>query len=577
MKKSFFLLCTFFSGILFSQTLMVSTNTVAEQVMLGKYDPALYKATTVLNHPDTIVRGLNKRISPDSLKSTIIKLSTFHNRNSGSDTVSGKRGIGAARRWIYSRFQQYGTANQNRLIPSYLQFKINMCGSLQHRDIFAVLPGLDTTDKSIIIIEGHVDSRCEDVCDTLCKAEGIEDNASGTALVMELARVMSKYSYARTIVFIVTIGEEQGLYGAAAFANYASAKGIKIKAVLNNDVIGGVICGKTSSPPSCPGLNNIDSTHVRLFSYGSFNSIYKGLSRFIKLEYAEELKPISTVPMSILVMSPEDRTGRSGDHIPFRQKNFAATRFTSANEHGDAGVTVAGYSDRQHTTRDTLGVSRAGNSVIDSFFVSFPYLARNAAINGNAAGMLGIGPQKPDFLLTAVGGNAIRVQVTQQTQYKKYRIGVRTTTNDWDSVYTMTNSLVDTIRNIPAGVCDVSVMSVDTNGIESLPSTEYTVTLVSVKELSEAQKNVQLLQNRPNPFDEATYISVMVNKKFNYGKAYILVKDIKGAEVQRLPVILNEGMNEVLFRHGYNYSGVYFYTLIIDDKPVESREMIFAN
>ncbi len=70
-----------------------------------------------------------------------------------------------------------------------------------------MLPGTDTTDKSIVIIEGHIDSRCEGLCDTLCNAQGIEDNASGTALVMELARVMSKYSYKQTIVFFVTIAE----------------------------------------------------------------------------------------------------------------------------------------------------------------------------------------------------------------------------------------------------------------------------------------------------------------------------------------------------------------------------------
>ena len=131
---------------------------------------------------------------------------------------------------------------------------------------------------------------------------------------------------------MATTGEEQGLYGAQAFANYAKAKGIKIKAVLNNDVIGGIICGYTSSAPSCPGYGDLDSTHVRLFSYGSFNAPCKGLSRFIKLEYKENLSSLVAVPMGINIMSPEDRTGRGGDHIPFREGGYTAMRFTAENE-----------------------------------------------------------------------------------------------------------------------------------------------------------------------------------------------------------------------------------------------------
>ncbi|HET6989694.1 MAG TPA: M28 family peptidase, partial [Bacteroidia bacterium] len=195
----------------FAQTNIISTNPAAEQVMLGNYNPATYQATTILNRPDTISRGILARINSDSLKKYIVTLAGFGNRNTGSDTTSTTFGVGAARRWVFQKFSEFSAANQNRLLPSYLQFDLNICTSAQHRDIFAVLPGLDTTDKRIVIIEGHLDSRCEGLCDSLCVAEGVEDNASGTALVLELARVMSKYSYNQTIVFLVTIGEEQGL------------------------------------------------------------------------------------------------------------------------------------------------------------------------------------------------------------------------------------------------------------------------------------------------------------------------------------------------------------------------------
>ena len=215
--------------------------------------------------------------------------------------------------------------------------------------------------------------------------------------------------------------------------------------------------------------------------------------------------------------------------------------------------------------------------MLDSFFVNFPYLARNTVINGNAAGMLGIGPKQPDFKLTAAGNNALRILITQQTQYHQYRIGIRTITNDWDSVYTMTGTLVDTIKGLARGVYDVSVMSDDTNGIESLPSKEYSTTVTGIGDIAGGPQGIELLQNKPNPFDFATYIGVKVDSPVDYQNAYIIVRDMKGQEVKRLPIKLTEGTDEVLFEHGYSVRGVYTYSLVIDGKQVESRSMIFAN
>lgn len=543
--------------------------------MLGNYNPVVYLASNILNHPDTISQGVNERVSADSLKSYLITLASFTNRNTGSDTVSATRGIGASRRWVFSKFQEFSAANENRLIPSYLQFDLNICGIPQHRNVFAVLPGMDTADKNIIIIEGHMDSRCEVLCDTSCIAEGVEDNGSGTALVMELARVMSKYSYNHTIVFLVTIGEEQGLYGANAFALYVQQKGIPVEVVQNNDVIGGIICGQTSSPPSCPGLNHIDSTNVRLFSYGNFNSLHKGLVRFIKLEYKEMLLPFVSIPMTIHVMSNEDRTGRGGDHQPFRMKGYTAMRFTAANEHGNANI-IPAYTDRQHSTRDTLGADTNGDLVVDSFFVDFNYLTRNAVINANALGMAGIGPKTPDFILTSSGPDLI-IQVTQQTQYLVYRAGVRTLTNDWDSVYTFTGALTDTIHTPAAGIYYVSIASVDTNGIESLFSHEYMATATGINGQQPVNDKITLLQNKPNPFDEATYISVLVNEKVSHKKAHIIITDQQGKVVKKMTITLNEGINDVLYEHGYGMSGTYNYSLVIDRKTVMTKSMVFAN
>jgi hypothetical protein len=583
-KKLLFLLSllVFYSSA-DAQLDMVSTNPIATQIMLGKYDPVLYKAITVITDPSIISKEINTRVSTDSLHAYLDVLKTFKNRNTVSDTLSPIHGIGAARKWAHAKFQQFSAQNENRLITSYLTFTCDFTScpnSIKtHKDIFAVLPGTDTTEKAVIVIEGHIDSRCKGLCDTACVAEGMEDNGSGTSLVLELARVMSKYTFKRTIVFLLTTAEEQGLTGANAFAEFADEKNINIIAVLNNDVIGGVYCGNTSSAPSCPGVGNIDSTHVRLFSSGTFNTAHKGLARFIKLQYNEMILPFAKVPMGIHIMTPEDRTGRSGDHLPFKDHKFPSMRFTSANENGNADVDNIAYKDRQHTSGDILGVDTNNDMKLDSFFVDFNYLARNTVINGNAAAMAGLGPKTCDFTVSSNNINKLFIKITTQTQYLNYRVGIRTKTNDWDTLYTFKGpaSLLDTITVKAANTYIVSVASIDANGVESLFPKEVTTNLVGINETEHATKGIELLQNSPNPFDEATTISVLINSHIKYKEAYVLIQDITGRLVQKLPIELKDGMNEVLYNHGYHMSGTFIYSLIVDGKSIQSRKMIFAN
>ena len=281
------------------------------------------------------------------------------------------------------------------------------------------------------------------------------------------------------------------------------------------------------------------------------------------------------VPTDIRIMSPEDRTGRGGDHIPFRQNLFTAMRFTAANEHGDADVSQPGYSDRQHSWRDTLGVDTDNDQIVDSFFVDFNYLARNTIVNANAAAMAAIGPKQPDFTL-GVHDSDLVINITQQTQYAVYRVGVRTLTNDWDSVYTMT-SLTDTIDVPPAQWYRVSVMSVDTNGIESVPSREIQTTPVGLEEYVAPTNGITLMQNQPNPFDEATFILFQVDRVPQYKTAAIVITDMQGKTVQEIPVEMHVGLNEVLYTHGYGSSVTFMYSLVIDGVPVQTMAMVFAN
>ena len=552
------------------------TSTEADQILKGNYDPNDYSGGIDWEEPEAMAAQLQAAISADSLKKYIIQLSTFGNRNTGSDTLSATYGMGAARRWVFEKYEQWATESNGRLVTSYFQFDEPVCGMNRHKNILAILPGTDAQNHGIVLIEGHLDSRCTGECDLNCPADGIEDNASGTALTMELARVFSRFSFKNTLVFMVTTGEEQGLIGADAFADYIQNNDLPLRAVQNNDVIGGVLCGETSSPPSCPGLGHIDSMGVRLFGAGGRP---KQLYRYIKLQYLENLEPIASVKMDLRLMAPEDRSGRGGDHIPFRQKGYAAMRFTSANEHGNANVSNANYHDRQHTSDDILGMDTDNDGVVDSFFVDFNYLARNAAINANSAAMIAKNVPAPELASAYRSNGQVYVTIADSANLGTYRVMVRTLSNDWDSVFT-TDQLNGAFPCAPTGPLYVSVAAVDAYGVESLFSTEKFIILNSTEEQSSENQHpaVQLLQNRPNPFDEATWIGFYVNQMPKKSNAEIRVTDAQG-KVQSVLNIedLKIGLNEVLFQHGYHHTGVYTYTLFIGGQMIESKQMVFAN
>lgn len=566
------------ANFLSAQDNIIITNPTADQVLKGNFNPADFQMSTVIDHPQTIIENIQNQVNTDSITRYLEMLSSFETRNSGSDTLSSTRGFGAARRWVFSKFQQFSEQNENRLLPSYLQFDLEICGMMQHRNIFGILPGNDADNHNVIIVEAHMDSRCEGVCDVDCLAEGVEDNGSGTALVLELARLMSQFTFDHTIVFLVTTAEEQGLLGADAFAEYCRSSDIPIKGVFNNDIVGGIICGETSSAPSCPGLNHVDSTQVRLFSSGGLFSTNKQFVRWIKLQYEEELNPIVDVPMQITIMSAEDRSGRGGDHIPFRQRGYRAMRFTSANEHGNANSADPDYHDRQHSIRDILGTDTDNDGIIDSFFVDLNYLARNTVINGTSVVAAAQGVEIPSLTVTRINDSIINVVIEDPQNYGRYKVGKRFFDNDFDEVFEVEGTT--TFQFIaPENLLFVSVAAVDENGIESCFSDEERPTTISSVDDPlplVPEQIVELFQNRPNPFDEATFINYEIKQPISSRNGVLFIKDMTGKTIHRYDAPLHVGYHEFLYTHGYNSTGAFIYGLAVDGKVLAQKQMIFA-
>ena len=582
------------SSVGLAQTNISVINATAEQVMQGQFNPADYQAANVINDHELILCELNSRVSPDSLHSYLETLNTFQNRNTHSDTVSQIMGIGAARRWIHHKFEQFSAREDDRLIPGYLEFDWigGSCGDdTDLRNVLAVLPGSDTSNHSLIFIEAHMDSRCEDRCDVNCDAPGMEDNGSGTALVIELARVMSRYSFKHTLVFMTTTGEEQGLMGAHAMAQYCQDNNIPIKGVQNNDIVGGILCGATSSPPSCVNTVEVDSLRVRLFSSASGPS--RVFARTIKLFYLEKLVTNVAVSMSVDIINQEDRTGRGGDHIPFRQRGFRAMRFTAAHEHGH-GAPDSTYTDRQHTTTDLLGIDTDNDQVLDSFYIDFNYLARNTVINGVTTTLLALGPAPPTFSLTN-NTNGVTVDIDHIPGMPEYRIGVADANNtDFVGLYLTS----DTTFNIPGittgNLYRISVASVDADHITSPFSNEQLIVAqgttapgmqdtypygvdcnaLSVAEVEEVLPNLELMPCRPNPWLDQTIIPIKVNRSGSFQNVFLNISDPMGRPVVRMPLQLQSGLNEIVFQPKPGMLGIYFYTLEVDDTLWDTKKMV---
>jgi acetylornithine deacetylase/succinyl-diaminopimelate desuccinylase-like protein len=205
----------------------------------------------------SIVREIDAR----NIEASIRKLVSFGTRNTLSEQNDPKRGIGAARDWLYAEFLKTAEAAKGRMTvekQSYEQPKAQRIPQPTIiTNVVATLKGSqpESTDR-IYVVSGHYDSMCNSPTDAKCDAPGANDDASGTAAVLEMARVMAKYEFEATIVFMAVAGEEQSLLGSTHYAEQAKQKNWNVDAMFTNDIIGNTLGGN--------GLR--DRGNVRVFS-----------------------------------------------------------------------------------------------------------------------------------------------------------------------------------------------------------------------------------------------------------------------------------------------------------------------
>jgi hypothetical protein len=366
---------------------------------------------------DPRIQAMVEAVEGDTIYSNLESLVGFYTRHTNSDTVSADTGIGAARRWIYGKFQQYAAdPNTVDLVPSYFTFDATVCGIAgEHRNVLATLPGVLTPERHFISM-GHMDDRTVDVCDPVSFAPGANDDGSGTVVTIEMARVMSAYAFESTVILMPVTGEDEGLFGSEAYADWALQQGMDIDGVLTNDVVGNIEgCVDPSCPPGEPVI--VDSTSVRHFSGIPQNGASRQLARYMKLQ-ASRYVPDFTVNL----IAALDRPGRSGDHVPFYENGYPAVRFTEPNENGDG----SGANGRQHNPNDTLSYYNTNRG----------YMANITRISVAGFASLALAPETPQGLEAFDGGDGETVLLTwplSQTEpdFSGYMFAVR----DPDSLY----------------------------------------------------------------------------------------------------------------------------------------------
>jgi Zn-dependent M28 family amino/carboxypeptidase len=367
---------------------------------------------------DAKLRAIVAPVSQAQLRHTIETLVSFGTRHTLSSQTDPKRGIGAALNWTKGQFESFGLSTVR---PCETMTGERLPGPTRICDMVAIQRGTERPND-VVIITGHIDSRVSDVMNFTSDAPGANDDGSGTAAVIEAARVLSKHKFPGTIVYAAVSGEEQGLYGAKVLANYAKAQGWNVVTDINNDIIGGT-CG---SDGVC------DSTHARVLSEGprsqgqeelarathalggENDAPSRNISRFLD-SLADRLK----IGLDLRQIWRTDRFGRGGDHIPFLELGYPAARLN---------VAIENYNWQHQDLRTENGIKYG--DTIDH--VDFPYLAKMTKLNVAALAAIASAPPPPAPKIEGAVSTDTTLTWTPVTGASSYEVRWRRTdANQW--------------------------------------------------------------------------------------------------------------------------------------------------
>ncbi|MBF8184340.1 M28 family metallopeptidase [Nonomuraea sp. K274] len=418
-------------------------------LIIGAAAPASASTGHHGHEPSTELRRMLREISAGNIKRTVMKLVSFGTRNTLSAQDDSSRGIGAARDWLFEEFKKAAAPSGGRMTVE-LQTFVQPAQPPRYpqptpvTNVVATLHGAQAESKGrTYVVSGHYDSMPTLVTDFAGDAPGANDDASGVAAVLEMARVMATRTFDATIVFMAVAGEEQGLWGSTYFAEQAKQQNRDIAGMFTNDIIGSSVGQNGIRDPYtvrifAEGLASVPATAEadwRRYGGGETESSSRQLARFVK-EVAEN----EATRMKVKIIYRRDRFGRGGDHIPFLEQGYSAARFTEINE------------DWRHQHQDV----RVENGVqIGDLpeFCDFDYIARVARVNAISLASLAIAPAAPTGAVMDTSGFDTDTTLTwianTEPDLAGYEVVMRATTDpEWTKTIEVGDVTTVTLKNI---------------------------------------------------------------------------------------------------------------------------------
>jgi hypothetical protein len=380
-------------------------------------------------------RAMLSQMNAGNIEATITKLVSFGTRQTLSSQTDPKRGIGAARDWIFQTLQGYAAASGGRMTVAEQPFiqpkskdpNLRNPTNTKITNIVATLKGTQpASENRVYVVSGHYDTRCTGAIDFKCDAPGADDDGSGVAAMMEMARVMSQHSFAATIKFITVAGEEEDLYGSAHFAKVAKQQHMDIEGMLNNDIVGSDTGPNGQKMPFTirlfsEGVPTV-STTANQFNLqnvgGESDSPARELAR-----YVQEVAQNNATQMHIEQVFRRDRYLRGGDQISFLQEGYPAVRFTEPIEN---------FNHEHQTVRKVHGVQLGDLPQ----FMDFGFNNRVARVNALTLMNLADAPATPTkaqvITTTLTNATTLTWAANHEPDLKGYEVVWRNTTDpDW--------------------------------------------------------------------------------------------------------------------------------------------------
>jgi hypothetical protein len=421
--------------------------------------------------PSADLRALLRQIDPDRIHATVLRLTQFGTRHTASSQTDPVRGIGAATSWVFDQLQAIAATSGGRMTvqkQTFVQQPVagRLAAATSITNVIATLKGTASPER-FYVVTGHLDSRVTDLLNSTSDAPGADDDASGVAAVLEMARVFARHQFPGTLIFATVAGEEQGLFGSSFMAAQMAAAGNDVQGMFSNDIVGASQAHDGTRP---------DPFTVRMFLEGvptnatadDITSIQtvggendgksRQLGRFVR-----EVAPFDVTGMNVRLIWRRDRYLRGTDSLSFQGHGYAAARFSEPREN---------FNHEHQDTQVVNGV-QFGDLIQ---YVDFSFIARVARVNAAALWSLATSPSVPVNLqihttppgtLSGTNLTTLTWDANPESNLAGYEVVQRETTSaDWTSATDVGNVTTDTL-DISKDNVQFGLRAVDTSGNRS--------------------------------------------------------------------------------------------------------------